>query len=301
MSDISLFSLKPAVQPIELKAVRLEKDIQTLIEDNMETFFGVRFLQSEYRISYSDDSGTQNGRIDSLGIDENNCPVVFEYKRDSNENVINQGLFYLDWLLDHQADFKLLVMDRLGPKAADSIDWSSPAVYCIANAFGKYDLHAIKQMNRNIRLIRYANGGNVVMFEYLNSPSTTGGTSRASNAGNSVDRVFQTQYDATTDKLRAIVDEVRRYMSELGPDVSENELKLYLAIKKARNIVCISVNRTRVTLHLNLDADTVEFNEVVSDVRNKGHWGTGDVEVSLRTMEELQGVKPLLERAYLEN
>lgn len=32
------------------------------------------------------------------------------------------------------------------------------------------------------------------------------------------------------------------------------------------------------------DADTVEFNDLVFDARGKGHWGTGDVEVSLKTM-----------------
>ncbi|WP_326513638.1 hypothetical protein [Clostridium intestinale] len=82
--------------------VSLERELQTLIERNMPTFLGVNFLKTEYV--------TFNGvRIDSLGIDENNCPVIFEYKRASNENVINQGLFYLDWLLDHKADFELLV------------------------------------------------------------------------------------------------------------------------------------------------------------------------------------------------
>lgn len=301
MSDITLFNLKPQVRPVELKAVALEKDIQTLIEANMETFFGVRFLQSEYSVRHTDSYETQGGRIDSLGIDENNCPIIFEYKRDSNENVINQGLFYLDWLLDHQADFKLLVMEVLGGEAAEVIDWSSPAVYCIANSFGKYDLHAIKQMNRNIRLIRYANGGDLVMFEYLNAPSTSSPSSKGTGPGGSTVTWTDSQYLATTSQLRGVVDEVRRYMSELGSDVSENELKQYLAIKKARNIVCISVNKSRVTLHLNLDAETVDFNGIVSDARGKGHWGTGDVEVSLRSMEELQRIKPLLERAYLEN
>ena len=66
----------------------LEKELQTLIEQNMETFFGVRFLKSEYAIT--------NGRMDSIGIDENNSSVIFEYKLSQNENVINQGLFYLD-------------------------------------------------------------------------------------------------------------------------------------------------------------------------------------------------------------
>ena len=55
-----------------------------------------------------------------LGLAENGCPLTFEYKRHGNENVINQGLFYLDWLLDHTADFRLLVMDRLGKEEADN-------------------------------------------------------------------------------------------------------------------------------------------------------------------------------------
>lgn len=106
MSEIKLFKIKGDIKQIVSSEVLLEKELQTLIEKNMETFFGVRFLKSEYVIT--------NGRMDSIGIDENNCPVIFEYKRSSNENVINQGLFYLDWLLDHKADFKLLVIEKWG-------------------------------------------------------------------------------------------------------------------------------------------------------------------------------------------
>ncbi|MEQ3363437.1 DUF5655 domain-containing protein [Raoultibacter massiliensis] len=301
MSDITLFRLEPKIEQVDLKAVKLEKDIQKLIEQNMETFFGVRFLDTEYVITHTDEYESQGGRIDSLGIDENNCPIIFEYKRNDNENVINQGLFYLDWLMSHKADFKLLVMEKLGAKQAEQIDWSSPAVYCVANSFGKYDLHAIKQMNRNIRLVRYANGGDLLMFEYLNAPSTTAAAPKASGGHNSGDKTFIEQYEGTTDELRGIVDEVRQYMASLGNDVSENELKLYLAIKKARNIVCVEVNKTRVILHLHLDPNTVELNDIVTDDSSKGHWGTGDVGISLRTFDELESVKPLLDRAYLEN
>lgn len=90
MSDIVLFRLEPEVEPIALRAVRLECEKQRLIEQNMETFFGVRFLASEYAVLLDDGAGVQGGRIDSLGIDENNCPVIFEYKRDVNENVFNR-------------------------------------------------------------------------------------------------------------------------------------------------------------------------------------------------------------------
>lgn len=102
MSDLKLFSLKEnRVEELKGHAATFEKDLQNLIEANMEAFLGVRFLAREYTTVK-----THKGRIDSLGLDENNAPVIIEYKRHQNENVINQGLFYLDWLMDHQAELQ---------------------------------------------------------------------------------------------------------------------------------------------------------------------------------------------------
>ena len=88
MSDIKLFRYgqKDAVE-LAGKAALIEKQLQTLIEAQMETFLGVRFLATEYSTGK-----THKGRIDSLGLDEKGCPVIIEYKRHTNENVINQGL-----------------------------------------------------------------------------------------------------------------------------------------------------------------------------------------------------------------
>ena len=99
MADIKLFNINDKVKEYQSGNVTLEKELQTVIENNMETFFGVTFLASEYKT-------TDGGRMDSIGIDENHCPVIFEYKRSMKENVINQGLFYLNWLLDHKDSFK---------------------------------------------------------------------------------------------------------------------------------------------------------------------------------------------------
>jgi len=129
------------VEPIVGSAVALERSLQTLIEAHAEALLGVRFLATEFSTTKS-----YGGRIDTLGIDESGSPVIIEYKRAVNENVINQGLFYLTWLLDHRADFKLLVLDRLGAEAAATIEWGSPRLICIAGDFTKYDQHAIQQM-----------------------------------------------------------------------------------------------------------------------------------------------------------
>src|SRR3954470_17843272 len=172
MSDIKLFLLR-AGQATELQgdASDLEKPLQTLIEANLETLLGIRFLATEYFTGK-----THAGRIDSLGLDENNCPAILEYKRSVGENVINQGLFYLDWLMDHQAEFKLLGMDKLGKPAADAIDWTAPRLVCIAADFTKYDGHAVQQINRNIELIRYRRfGEELLLLELANATSANSG------------------------------------------------------------------------------------------------------------------------------
>ncbi len=101
MSDLKLFCLESdRVRELEGgQSVAIEKSLQNLMEKNLQDFLNIRFIASEYSTSKS-----HKGRIDTLGLDENNCPVIIEYKRALNENVINQGgLYYLDWLMDHKA------------------------------------------------------------------------------------------------------------------------------------------------------------------------------------------------------
>ena len=142
MADTKLFNIKGTVKEYQSGTVTLEKELQTVIENNMNLFFGVTFLASEYRTTSAKQPSScpdRKGRMDSIGIDENNCPVIFEYKRSVKENVINQGLFYLNWLLDHKDSFKVLVIEKLGMKAASNVDWTMPRVICVAGDFTKYD------------------------------------------------------------------------------------------------------------------------------------------------------------------
>lgn len=299
MSDIKLFNIAGEVTEMPVASVTLERELQILIERNMNTFFGVTFLKSEF-------STSNGGRIDSLGIDENNCPVIFEYKRTSNENVINQGLFYLDWLLDHKADFELLVMKTLGKETSDKLDWSMPRLICIAGDFTKYDEYAVKQINRNIDLIRYKRfGADLLLFELINS-NTAAKTPISSNENKSskqsTDKTFEEQLQQTSSKLRETYFSIRDYILALGDDITENQLKLYVAFKKIKNIICAEVYQRQILLHLRLNPDEVELEEgFTRDMREIGHFGTGDLQVIIKNPEDFGKAKMLIDMAYSKN
>jgi RecB family endonuclease NucS len=141
MSDIKLFQMKTnQIEELSGQSVQIEKSLQTLFENNLEALLGIRFIVSEHSTG-----PVHGGRIDTLGLDEDGCPVIIEYKRAVNENVVSQGLYYLDWLMDHKRDFEWLVLKKLGQKFAEEVDWSSPRLLCIAGDFTKYDEHAVKQ------------------------------------------------------------------------------------------------------------------------------------------------------------
>lgn len=303
MGDIKLFRLQGgAVVEVALGPVALEKSLQNLVEANLETLLGVRFLATEHTTGRK-----HSGRIDTLGIDENGCPVIIEYKRTLNENVINQGLFYLDWLLDHKADFKLLVLERYGKEAADSIAWSGTRLLCIAQDFTRYDEHAISQIDRNIELIRYRRyTDEMLLFDLVNVvtssvPSNVDDQPRALNRRQSTDTPIADIVANLSGELLDVWDAVRVFALTLGDDVQVKELKLYWAYKRLKNFISAEVRPGKgwVALYLKVDPDAVTLEPgFTRDVRGVGHWGTGDLEVTVRTMDDLERVKPLIIKSY---
>ena len=140
-----------------------ERGLQEFFEKHLRTLTGVDFLDSEYS------TGQRHGRrIDTLGIDEAGRPVVVEYKRRRDENVINQGLDYLAWLEDHRAEFRELVREKLGDRRVAGIDFGAPRLLCIAAEFLRQDRIAAQNSRRRVDLLSYRRYGDAyVALEWV--------------------------------------------------------------------------------------------------------------------------------------
>ncbi|EMA23820.1 DUF5655 domain-containing protein [Haloarcula marismortui] len=292
MGEINLFQVSEggSVTEISPDPVELEKEVQNLIEENLEELLGITFLESEYSTGEK-----HGGRIDTLGLDENNSPVIVEYKKTQNQNVINQGLYYFDWLVDHKAEFENLVHDKT---ASDrEVDWSSPRLVCIAPDFTKYDSHAVEQIGQNIELMRFEQySGGLLLLELLNVVESSDDTEP--------DREYTTvgeKVQQASDDLLRLYEELDEFILSLGDDIQKKELKYYFAYKRIQNFVCVYItpDKGEIRVYLKIDPDELEpMPEIGRDVTDTGHYGTGDLELTLSNEDDLEISKEYIKLSY---
>ncbi|MFE6104064.1 transporter [Streptomyces laurentii] len=265
-----------------------EADVQRIVEANMEALLGVQLLASEYGTG-----PVHAGRIDSLGLDANGAPVVIEYKRGRDSGVINQGLFYLSWLVDHRAEFEYLVRERLGAAAAAQVFWSGPRLICVAGDYTRYDLHAVREHRRSIDLVRYRLFGRDLIG--LEAVATAGGRpvqgrpeQRTRPARSGCERIAE---------LAKAADEV---LLSLGDGITKVQRKQYSAYRRLQNFASLCPpQRTKVHVYLSLDPAEVDLvPDFTRNVMGLGHHGTGDVEVRLRTERDLERAHDLFRASY---
>jgi len=198
------------LEQLESEPFKLERDIQTLIEDNCREIFNLKFVKTEFTI--------QKYRIDSLCFDEEcNSFVIIEYKKTHSYSVIDQGFSYLSTMLNNKADFVLEFNESTGDKLKrDEVDWSQSRVIFVSPSFNSYQKDSVNFRDMPFELWeikQYQNG-----LIGLNQIS--------SNSKESVKTIEKGQQEVL--KEVNVLDE-----SEVLQNTSEDTKELYEGIKNA--------------------------------------------------------------------
>lgn len=305
-----LFSLQSkGISVLKHSDFKSEKVLQSLIEKNLPATFGARFVATEFS------TGARHaGRIDTLAIDENDNPVIIEYKVTESSDLINQSLFYLSWIDDHRADFAQAASRQIGQEI--EIDWDKIRVICIAPGFKKYDLHAVEMMGANIELWTYQLYENDLLslekvYPKTQSPRDNGqkkagksavmveaGKKAAETRRTATYSVDKHLSDKTSDIVK-IADEVREFILTLSDAIEEAPKKFYIAYKVSQNFVCMEVQKRKLTLFLKLDPKANgKLPPSCRDVSNIGHYGTGDLEMTLTSLSDVAAAKVWIRKAF---
>lgn len=300
------------VQKLDAKE-QLEKTLQNLVEKNLREILDIHFLATEYTTSFG-------GRIDTLGIDKNGSPVIIEYKKTNNDNVINQALSYLKWLLDHKAEFEKLVNLKSPVTYNDQrltyngkfietgkIDWNAPRVICIAQSYNKFDLDTVDILPIKIELLKYRIYNNDLLYidtetyEKVNI-STSGIFKRQEKPKKAT---LQQEYNLSDvlksnwKDTKSLFDQLREKILALDTNITEKVNKFYIAYRLENNFCEIVPQAKGIAIHLDIPRNKLTVKDLkAEDVSKKGHHATGNVRLFISDAKEINSAMELIKQSY---
>jgi predicted transport protein len=272
-----------------------EKNLQKLVEDNLMEVLELRFLATEYTTTFG-------GRIDTLAVDANGAPVIIEYKRNKNENVINQALSYLKWLKVQMPEFfQMLMINKLGQAVSNTIklDWKNPRVICIAESYSKFDIDTVEVVPLRIELFkyRYYEQG-LFSLESLNVPEVASTKLPVITSPMTVDPLTSVTLlrEKGNDLVRQLFDALQEAIMNMDDSIEERVTNYYVAYRLTKNFVDVQIGKNQIRLHLR-KIDYIDPKHLVEKIPDGYKW-TLSRRVYLNSIDDLDYIMGLIEQSY---
>lgn len=297
------------LKPISTNPFQLEKDIQKLIESNVQELFDLEFVKSELTI--------QNFRLDTLCFNKmSNSFVIIEYKKGTNYSVIDQGYTYLSTLLNNKSDFILEYNETLGGSLKrDDIDWSQSRVIFISPKFSEYQKTSINFKNLPFELwevTRFKN--NLLGLTKIDTNSDVDITSTVDKDNSkSIVKVvskeiitYDENYHFNKNKTRPqqIIDlyyEFKERVLSLGDNIEMNIGKIWMGFKQNRIFCDVVIYNEGVVVYINMKKGELnDYLKKCQDVSDKGHWGNGDFKIVIKSVDDIDYVMSLVKQSYMK-
>lgn len=281
---------------------RLEKEIQIIFEKNLDDFTGLEYIKSEFTI--------KSNRIDTLAFDpESKAFVIIEYKRERNFSVIDQGVSYLNLMLEYKADFIVEYNESQAKNLKrQDVDWSQSRIIFVSPSFTDFQKQSTNFKDLGIELWeikRYQDGIVSVnpLLKTKSAPSIKQVQMVESEDIKKIAKEIQ-QYDEDfhladkSDDIKELYERFRDAILNLAPDLETNAKKLYIAFKKSkRNVVYIEVQKKMLRLTLNAKIGSLDDPKgLLKDVSTIGHWGVGDYRTDVSDTENLEYILSLIKQ-----
>lgn len=285
------------------KPFKLEREIQSLFESNLEMIMGIELVKSEFTI--------KNKRIDSLGYDkQSQAFIIIEYKRDKNHSVVDQGLTYLNLMLQNKAEFILTYNETLNKTLhSKDIDWSQSRVIFVSTSFTENQISASDFKDFGIELWevkRYENDlisiNNIKKSNAAQSIKPLIENKEAFKVVKENIKVYSEEehLDNKTDDIAELYNAYKQAILNLNNDIEIVPKKWYIAFKLSKNVVDIEIQAKSLKLWINLKKGQLsDPKNLMRDVSNMGHGGNGDYEVSIKNTENLEYIMFLVKQAIL--
>ena len=135
--DVYKISNQNKLEVVNNTSFETEKEIQNLIENNLEILFNLTFVKTEVVC--------EQFRFDTLcWDDENKSFIIIEYKNTKSFSVIDQGYSYLSVMLNNKSDFVLEYNENMKENIKrEDVDWTQSRVIFISSKFNEYQKNSV--------------------------------------------------------------------------------------------------------------------------------------------------------------
>ncbi len=288
---------------IKEKPFKLEREIQRLFEHNLQTIMNLELVKSECVI--------KDRRIDTLAFDpQSKSFVIIEYKRDRNTSVFDQGITYLNLMLQHKADFIVEYNEcKKNQLKRTDVDWSQTRVAFVSPNFTENQIMATDFRDFSIELWevkQYENG--IIAITQIKKSKTAESIKQIATENTALKTVAEeiktyteeTLLQGKSDDIVALYEQYKSAILNLVGDIEISPKKLYVAFKKdGRNIVDIEIRKSSLKLYLNTKKGTLDDpKKLARDISDIGHWGNGDYVINITDDSNLEYIMSLIKTLF---
>ena len=296
-----------SLQRVKTVPFKLEKEIQQLVEDNVLSLFELEFIKSE--LSYGD------FRFDTLCFDkELNSFVIIEYKKGSSYSVIDQGYTYLSLLLNNKSDFILEYNETLDKNIKrDEVDWSQSKVIFISPQFTDYQKNSINFKNlpfelweitrytdESIGLNKISTESNVDINSTISNESSDGVVRKVSKEIIRYDEEYHLSKNKNRpDWVTELYRKLKNRILELGDNIEIRFGKQTIGFSNNKVFSDLILYNKGVGVVINLKKGKLKDSlNLTEDLSDKGHWGSGDYRIWLKSEDNLEYTISLIRQSY---
>lgn len=257
-----LFEIKNSkAKKVNQKEFKNELELHQLIDKNLEEIFGVRYIKDEHITD-------KHGRIETLGLDESNRPIVIEYKRAKAKGQLVQANRYMTWIKQNPDSFELLARKNI-KNLNEEIDFANPRILCFAQEYSIDDKCLALALGAELWKYRYYENETLVISreeepEQLITTKRKGLTiekiEREPRTAKSVDQHLQ----GASDELKDFFYRIDAEIKDISSEVDSYTTNVEIIYKTSRNFVYLAVQNKNNCLRLLLRT----MNDNLIDNRN---------------------------------
>mgnify|MGYP001241294544 CR=1 FL=1 len=231
----------------------LEREIQTIVENNTEELFELKVVKSEFSVG--------GYRIDTLCFDEETKSfVIIEYKKNKSYSVIDQGYSYLSTMINNKSDFVLGYIENTDKKIKrDQIDWSQSRIIFVSPSFSSHQKNSVNFKDVPFELWEITKiSKDLIGFNQITSSSKESITKIGQKKGSVITdvgkeiKVYDEEYhlNRVSSKSQNLFLELKERMSS-WEDVRFGSGRDYVSVKKKnKNKIYLNLQKNRIKIHL---------------------------------------------------